>query len=137
MNENDSILENTEEFTAPVVPAAPSKALGIVSLVLGALSLVSQFCCSCIPMVGGCVSSLAPIFAIVGIILACIQMSKAKKAGTKDVMAIIGLILSIVGLIAYAIYLVIMIATYGLSFLTGIIGGIADSGYNDYYYYGY
>lgn len=133
MNENDSILENTEEFTAPAAPAAPSKALGIVSLIFGALSLVSQLCCACIS--GGCLSSLAPIFAIVGIILACIQMSKAKKAGTKDVMAIIGLILSIVGLIAYAIYLVFMIATYGLSFLTGILGGIVDSGYSDYYYY--
>lgn len=135
MNENDSILENTEEFTAPAAPAAPSKALGIVSLILGALSLVSQFCCSCIPMVGGCLSSLAPIFAIVGIVLACIQMSKAKKAGIKDVMAIIGLILSIVGLVASIIASIILICTYGLSFFTGILGGMADSGYSDYYYY--
>jgi len=75
-----------QPFQQPDTPT-PGKALGIVSMILGILSLVLF-----------CYYYLSIPCAIVSIILSCIGKSQAKKAGKSLGMATAGLVCSIVAL---------------------------------------
>lgn len=80
-------------------PANPGKTLGIVGLVLGVVGFVVMF--------------LAPI---AGLIVSIIGLSKSKKAGQKNGLAIAGIIVSSVALIANIIVTIVLIsiaATFG------------------------
>ena len=84
-------------YVAPVhqQPAkTPGIGLGVTSMILGILSLMT------IAVRGYWFSVLS---AIVGIILASVGMSQAKRAGKTNGMAIAGLVCSIVSLACYAI----------------------------------
>ena len=83
---------------APAPTAVPGKGLGIAAVVVGALSLVVGVVLNCLC---GLLGSF-PFFvtAIVAIVLGAIAMKKAKDAGAKNTLALVGLILGIVTLVA-------------------------------------
>lgn len=117
-----------------VKPKNPGNVLGIVSLILGCLSLVFPLgCCMCscisslfslmIPVTGMFASivqivlvGLSLVFGVVGLILAIIGKKKSKAVGMKNTMATVGLITSIFG-IAFA---VIGIALIIIGFIAGL-----------------
>lgn len=85
------------EVPVSEAPAKPSKVMGIVSTVLGALSLLGNASCTCMC---GCLGGFpAIVMGIVGLVLSIMAMVKAKNAGTKDTLAIVGLVLSILSLL--------------------------------------
>ncbi|MBR5134913.1 MAG: zinc ribbon domain-containing protein [Clostridia bacterium] len=88
----------------PSEKPAPSKAFGIVSMILGILSLVTS-----------CVWPVAITFAIIAFIFACVGISKARQADTKNGFATAGLITSLVSLIPT----VALLALSGIAALLG------------------
>jgi len=106
-------LEASQPAAAVSEPAVrqtaedPGKTLGIVSLILGILSLVS----------GG-----FPAASVVGIILGNMAKKKSAEAGFANGSANIGVILSIIGLVVFVIVVVATVALYSL----GMIGAIAS-----------
>lgn len=88
--------------TAPVQPENKTSGLAVASLCCGIGSLV-LFCMSCFV---GVTIFLAPIAAIVGLILGI--MNNAKKKGSKG-MAVAGIICSVVSLVIGIIFIVLMI----------------------------
>lgn len=88
---------------APVQKEEPGKGMGIASLICGILGLT--ICCG-----SGIPNILAIIFAIV-----------AKKKGNKGALPTVGLILGIIGAVFAVLYLVYMIAVYGLTFFAAIL----------------
>ena len=105
------------ELVEPVVEPTedPGKTLGIVALVLGICGLVIGCLCGCVftpCMLIGLVISIA------GIVVGAMGMKKSKAVGLKNTMGMIGLILSIVvtviGAVLVAIWLISMIASFGV-----------------------
>ena len=70
----------------------PGTLLGILGLVLGLLGLATGSLCTCAFSIVG--SLLPLVLAVAGIILAFAGISKSKKAGCKNVWAIIAIIVS-------------------------------------------
>lgn len=105
-------VEVVQEVVEQIPVKDPGKVLGIVSLILGIVSIVGN-CCTCIPVISWIVAFALPIFAIVGLILGIVGMKKSKKAGFKNTFAIIGLIISIVGIIIAIVSIVLSV--FGLS----------------------
>ena len=86
-----------------VSPATdPGKTLGIVALILGIVALLTSFVCT-----GLCTFFIPLGCAIAGIIVAVIGMKKSKQAGFKNTLALIGMILSIAGLVIFPISIII------------------------------
>lgn len=85
----------------------PGKGLGIAGMVLGIVALVFL-----------CINAdVSLVCAIVGLILSIVGMSKAKKAGVKNGMAVAGLVCSIVALALTILAITILaafIASLGL-----------------------
>lgn len=106
------------ESAISLQPEKESKALDICALVFGILSVV---CCCC----GG-------IFAIVGLVLSIIAMTKGKKSG----MVTAGLICSIVGILINLLMLVYLLTPAGEetrgAFMDGFRQGY-EQGYNGTY----
>lgn len=110
----------TEEVAAEVVSEEtvengknPGKTLGIVSLVLGIASLLIGSVCSCTcACLGG---SLPLLMAIGGIVTGAIGLSKAKKAGEKNPLALVGMILSIVAIVIIIIFIIVNAVIGGAS----------------------
>lgn len=105
----------------------PGKTLGLVSLILGIVSIALGTVCSClVACVGGPLSSA---LSIAGIICGAIGMKKSKDAGFKNTKATVGLILSIVAIVLMVISLI-------LSFVIGFGAGLfSEMGSSSYYYY--
>lgn len=94
-----------------VKAAVPGKTLGIVSLVLGILSILGT-CCSCFGLP----------FPIAGAITGFMAMKQAKEAGEKNTFALIGLIASIVGFVGIIVmYILGFVLGFGMSFLPGAV----------------
>ncbi len=98
---NTPPVDTPPTYTPPAPPAAPSKGLGIASIILGACGIVLAF-----------VSALlGELLATPGLVLAII--GKVKKSGPT---ANIGLVLSIIGLvvatIVYAVEMVELVSGY-------------------------
>ena len=93
----------TEETVAVEEVKNPGKVMGIISLVLGILSLAMNLCC-----VSGLGFSV--ISGIAGIILGFVSAKKSDKAGMEPVkLAKIGKLLSIIGTILGALIVVVAI----------------------------
>ena len=90
----------------PVKPKKPGFALSIPAMIAGILSI----------------ANLNILFGIAGIIMSAISMSKGKKAGVKNGMAIAGLVCSIVGTVIGAVYLVLLVCSY-IGTIQDIYGG--------------
>ena len=120
----ETIVEETivEEAAVEVPQKNPGKAMGIISMILGIVSLLGGSVCSCLLACLGGFPSL--IGAVVGIILSIIGMKKSKAAGCKNTMAVVGLILNILTIVV----------VLGFILVNAIIGGVAAAS-NSYYYY--
>lgn len=92
-------------------PEAPGNGLCIAGMVCGILSLL--FLCS---------SFLSLVPAILGIVLSAVGLSKAKKAGVKNGMAIAGLVTSSLALVI-DIALIVLLLVFGLSAFGTYDGG--------------
>ena len=90
----------------PAKPKKPGFILSSPAMICGILSIVD----------------LNVLFGIAGIIMSAISMSKGKRAGVKNGMAIAGLVCSIVGTVVGAIYLVLVILSY-VGAIQDIYGG--------------
>lgn len=127
----------------------PGKGLAITGLILGIVSValpILNCLCGCVPIISYIVmfiAGLAPFTAVAGIICSAIAMSKSKKAGCKNSMAVIGLILSIVAVVIAIISTIIGIISIVLYGGASILGALSEmssssdygSAVNDYYYY--
>ncbi len=113
----------------PVVEKKPVDVLGIVGLVLGAVSLVFGCCCYFVPFVSYITSFVAPFLALAGIIVSSIGLSKAKKAGNKSVLAIIGLILSIIMMLVNIVLVVLVVVGLVGGLGAGLLGGMSEMMY--------
>jgi hypothetical protein len=71
-----------------------ARTFGIVSLVLGIVSILSVGCC-CIPIVSYLAMLLVPILAIATIITSGVALSAARAEGENQVPAIAGLVMGI------------------------------------------
>ena len=105
-----------EPVAAPVAPETPvytaqveqqpakKDGMGIASLVLGILGLLGNTVCNCLC---GCIGG-APSFimSIIGLVLGIMSNNKAKAAGTKNQLAFVGMILSVVALVLFFIVLI-------------------------------
>ncbi len=99
----------------------PGKTLGLVAMIVAIASAVLGLfsCCCCGGVLG---VALFFVVSVVSLILGIVASKKSKKAGFKNVFAIVSIIVSAITvgvlgllLIAMVAYLVIVIATYGLS----------------------
>lgn len=98
---------------APKQAAAdPGKALGIVSLILGIVSMVSLG---------------FPAASVVGIILGSIGKKKSAEAGFVNSPAKIGTILSIIGLVLFVLAMVVYVVYY--IFIIGMAGAMSSAPY--------
>ncbi len=109
------------EVPVSEAPAKPSKVMGIVSTVLGALSLLGNASCTCMC---GCLGGFpAIVMGIVGLVLSIMAMVKAKNAGTKDTLAIVGLVLSILSLLLCLLVCIVNAVIGGASALMESLQG--------------
>ena len=121
----------------------PGKGLAITGLILGIVSVALPLLnclCGCVPIISYIVmfiAGLAPFTAVAGIICSAIAMSKSKKAGCKNSMAVIGLILSIVAVVIAIISIIIGIISIVLYGGASILGALMDSGSSSYPSYDY
>ena len=112
-------------INAPVpAPTDPGKTLGIVSLILGILSLPA--CCCC----GFFSYFIVPITSLAGIICGFMGHSKSKAAGFSNTLATVGMIVSIV-------MIVLFIADLILSFVLGVGLSLSELTDSNVYYYSY
>lgn len=88
---------------APVVAEKKkSEPMGIISMILGIVGLLGSTICSCLC---GCLGgSPALLMCIAGVVLGVIGMNKSKKLGEKNTMALVGIILSGVGILLFIIF---------------------------------
>lgn len=101
---------------APVVAEKKkSEPMGIISMILGIVGLLGSTICSCLC---GCLGgSPALLMCIAGVVLGVIGMNKSKKLGEKNTMALVGIILSGVGILLFIIF-----ALVGGAISTAIMG---------------
>ena len=86
----------------------PGKAFGIVALICGIAGVVLP----CVP----CLSYIAFVPIILGLVFGFIGMSKSKAAGAKNTLALVGVILSFCG-----------VGVFVLSIFAGVIIGLLGS----------
>ncbi len=115
-------VENTASMDGELIDAAPAKdsgkIFGIVAMILGIAALAIGFVlsCSC-----ACLGSILPmLMAIAGIVLGVVGMNMSKKAGFKNNMALVGIILS-------AVAIVIMIVMIIVNGAIGAMAGFTDA----------
>ena len=76
--------------------------MGIIAMILGIVGLLGSTICSCLC---GCLGgSPALLMCIAGVVLGIIGMNKSKKLGEKNTMALVGIILSGVGILLFIIF---------------------------------
>lgn len=98
----DTYVEQPVEVVAP---KKKSDAMTIIALILGIVGLVFSTICSCLC---GCLGSIpAIIMCITGLILGIVALTKSKKNGEKNGMALTAIILSGVGILMTIIFALI------------------------------
>ena len=134
-NCNAQNLPNARECVAcgtpldPIYKSDPGKALGIVSLILGAVALAL---CSCCYSMIYCFYGVGPlILAVVAAVLGFLSVKKSKAAGYKNVLGKIGLIL---GIVALAIVLTFYVASLCYT-LVMVLTSAMEPTYSSGYYY--
>lgn len=106
-------------------PGKSGFVLCLLSLIFGIIAFVSLSLCCCLP---GCVEVIPSILAIVGLILGIISF---KKPGVKKPMAIVGVVLSSIGIVL--IFLTIIVGFFKFGFgVTGALATIQDA-INDWF----
>jgi hypothetical protein len=114
------------------VPAAdPGKLLNLISLICGAVGLVFSALCTCL---GGCLGGFIPaLVGVAAIVTGVLGMKKSKAAGFKNTKALVGVILSGVGLASIVLFVLIN------AIIGGLNGMSQAQGYGDNYFssYGY
>ena len=117
-------------YYQPPAPV-PGKGMGVAALVLGIIGLVTGTVCAC----GcACLGGIIPaIVCIVGLVLGIMAMNKSKAAGFKNTKALVGVILSGVGLASIVLFVLIN------AIIGGLNGMSQAQGYGDNYFssYGY
>ena len=92
------------EINPTVEVVDPGKKMGLISLILGIVSVVLGGICSCSC---GCIGGFLPFAAgVAGIILAVLAIKKSKTVGMDNKQAKIGFILSVVGVLTFFIALI-------------------------------
>ena len=87
--------------TPVVAEKKKAEPMGIIAMILGILGLLGSTFCSCLC---GCLGgSPALIMCIAGVVLGIIGLNKSKKQGEKNTMALVGIILSGVGILLFII----------------------------------
>lgn len=121
---DDSVIEQPTEVAETVSTENPGKVFGIISLALGIVSVLLSTICSCL---FSCLGGILPcILAIAGLALGFVGLSKSKAAGHKNILALIGMILS-----GVSIGIVLLFTIFN-AILGGIIGAASSS--NNFYY---
>lgn len=88
--------------TPVVAEKKKAEPMGIIAMILGILGLLGSTFCSCLC---GCLGgSPALIMCIAGVVLGIIGLNKSKKQGEKNTMALVGIILSGVGILLFIIF---------------------------------
>lgn len=101
--------------TPVVAEKKKAEPMGIIAMILGILGLLGSTFCSCLC---GCLGgSPALIMCIAGVVLGIIGLNKSKKQGEKNTMALVGIILSGVGILLFIIF-----ALVGGAISTAILG---------------
>lgn len=101
--------------TPVVAEKKKAEPMGIIAMILGILGLLGSTICSCLC---GCLGgSPALIMCIAGVVLGIIGLNKSKKQGEKNTMALVGIILSGVGILLFIIF-----ALVGGAISTAILG---------------
>ena len=98
---------NSEAFEPELTETAPEKTkdgktLALVAMILGIVALVLPFCCcliACIPFVEYVGAICTFVMSVVGLILGIVANTQAKKAGVKNKMAIVAIILCSIGIV--------------------------------------
>lgn len=101
--------------TPVVAEKKKAEPMGIIAMILGILGLLGSTFCSCLC---GCLGGIpALIMCIAGVVLGIIGLNKSKKQGEKNTMALVGIILSGVGILLFIIF-----ALVGGAISTAILG---------------
>ena len=101
--------------TPVVAEKKKAEPMGIIAMILGILGLLGSTFCSCLC---GCLGgSPALIMCIAGVVLGIIGLNKSKKQGETNTMALVGIILSGVGILLFIIF-----ALVGGAISTAILG---------------
>ena len=101
--------------TPVVAEKKKAEPMGIIAMILGIVGLLGSTFCSCLC---GCLGgSPALIMCIAGVVLGIIGLNKSKKQGEKNTMALVGIILSGVGILLFIIF-----ALVGGAISTAILG---------------
>ncbi len=96
----------------------PGKTFGLVSMIIGIVSTVLGLVCSCaLSCIGGFLPALA---GIAGIVLGILGMNKSKQVGLKNKFALIGIILSSVGVGVVLIIVIINLILGASGLATGM-----------------
>ncbi|MBR5515816.1 MAG: zinc-ribbon domain-containing protein [Clostridia bacterium] len=108
-------VEGVDAADVPAEVQDPGKTMGIVSLILGIVSILSS-CCSA----ACCLGYISPTFAIAGIIVGILGKKKSAEVEINNKMALVGMILSIVSFVLYIVAIIIGITT-------GLVSGFMSS----------
>ncbi len=123
---NDVENMNADIETAPVDAKDPGKTLGTVSLIVGIVSAVLGFGCTC--LLGGCFGGAVPfVTSIVGIVLSSLGKKKSKAEGFKNKKATIGMILSIVCLVLVVVSVAIQLIFQGFTLGAAGLAGLMEN----------
>ena len=96
------------DFNTTTVVTDPGKTFGLISMIIGIVSAVLGVACTCAL---GCIGGTFPaLVGVAGFVLGIIGMNKSKQAGFKNKNALIGIILSGVGIGAILIITIINFA---------------------------
>lgn len=120
MNHSEDFTPIPSEDSAPALPQSPAqdpaRGYSIAALALGIASL---FCCCCY--------YIAVIFAILGIVCACV--ARKKNGGRLPTLALIGLVLAIIGLVLFLCFVAfeIYLATIPEAELQGFLDDYFDA----------
>ena len=144
-------LELSDSDILPEVAHDDGKILGIVSLVLGIAGLIcglfSCCCCTCCCLtyvgtvwgliISSAVCILGLILSITGLILGIIAIKKSKKCGFKNMIATIGLILSVIAMVItlFIVLLAVVYVIIAILMAIGTVGiGTLDTIFSQQYY---
>ena len=87
-----------QPYQQPVNPVDPGKGLGVAAMVLGIINIVF------------CLTLTFPL-SLIGLPLGCVGLSKSKKAGMNNGMAVAGIVMNAIGLALYLVFIILSILT--------------------------
>ena len=119
-NYQHEYVQPAQSFAAEPVAATasadkdPGQVLGIVALVAGVVSILA-ICCTSILM--PVLSLVALPFSIAAIVCGALGMKKSKEAGKTNVMAIIGLVIGVLSILAVVASIVLFVFGIGAAIM--------------------